>query len=141
MPRLLAMFLMMFLSISGARADGPGGTDSQTFQRIISEQIAAFRADDGARAYSYAAPMIRQMFPTPENFMAMVKQGYPMVYRPRSFSFGQAGPDSTGRPTQRVDIVGPDGQNYEAVYTMEQQPDGVWRINGCYLVKKPGLSA
>ena len=38
-------------------------------------------------------------------------------------------------------ILGPDGQNYEAVYTMERQPDGTWRINGCYLVKKPGLSA
>ncbi len=141
MLRVLAMFLMMFLSISASRADGLSDVDRQAFERIISEQIEAFRADDGVRAYSHAAPMIRQIFPSPGNFMAMVKQGYPMVYRPQSFRFGEAGPDTAGRPTQRVNIVGPDGQNYEAIYTMEQQPDGTWQINGCAIAKAPDVSA
>jgi Domain of unknown function (DUF4864) len=68
-----------------------------------------------------------------------VRKGYPQVYRPQSFRFGVAGPDAAGRPTQRVTIVGPDGQTYEAIYTMERQPDGAWQINGCMLVKAPGL--
>ena len=36
---------------------------------------------------------------------------------------------ASGRPIQRVTIVGPDGLNYEAIYTMERQPDGTWQIN------------
>lgn len=140
MLRLLAVLLMVLLPISAGRADAQSSADSQAFEQIISEQIEAFRADDGLRAYGYAAPMIRQIFPTPETFMAMVKQGYQPVYRPQSFRFGAAGPDSAGRPTQRVNIVGPDGQNYEAIYTMEKQPDGTWQINGCALVKLPDLN-
>lgn len=141
MLRVFAVLLMVLLPLSAGRAIAQSDADRQAFEKIISAQIEAFRADDGARAYGYAAPMIRQIFPTPETFMAMVRQGYPMVYRPQSFRFGPAGPDQAGRPTQRVEIVGPDGVNYEAVYTMEQQPDGTWQINGCYIMKAPDVSA
>ena len=97
--------------------------------------------DDEARAYSHAAPMIRQIFPDPDRFMGMVRQGYPPVYRPQTYSFGKAGLSASGRPIQRVTIVGPDGLTYEAIYTMERQPDGSWQINGCALVRSPDISA
>ena len=93
------------------------------------------------RAYSYAAPTIRQIYPTPDVFMNMVRKGYQQVYRPQSFKFGDAGFSASGRPIQRVTIVGPDGVTYEAIYTMEQQPDGTWQINGCAIVRAPDISA
>jgi hypothetical protein len=34
--------------------------------------------------------------------------------------------------------VGPDGQAVIALYVMERQPDGSWRINGVYLLQVPG---
>ena len=37
-------------------------------------------------------------------------------------------------------IVGPDGKDYEAVYTLELQPDGVWRITGVSLRASNSLS-
>lgn len=141
MRRFLAVLAALFMSISVASAQSLSEADKSTFQSIITGQIEAFRADDGARAYSYAAPMIRQIFPTPETFMRMVQQGYPQVYRPQSFRFGDAGFSASGRPTQRVSIVGPDGMSYEAIYTMEQQPDGTWAINGCAIVRAPDISA
>ena len=100
---------------------------SRPSSRVITGQIEAFRADDGARAYGYAAPMIKQIFPNPDVFMDMVRQGYQPVYRPQSFSFGEAGFSASGRPIQRVTVVGPDGITYEAIYTMERQPDGSWQ--------------
>ncbi|MGH6907587.1 MAG: DUF4864 domain-containing protein, partial [Aestuariivirga sp.] len=108
---------------------------------IITQQLQAFRADDGALAYSYAAPNIHQLFPTPDIFMRMVQQGYKPVYRAQSFSFGEAGGDPLGRPSQRVTITGPDGKIYEAVYSMERQSDGTWLIQGCTLLEVPGLDA
>jgi hypothetical protein len=85
--------------------------------------------------------MIKQIFPNPDVFMNMVRQGYQPVYRPQSFKFGQAGLSASGRPIQRVTVVGPDGITYEAIYTMERQPDGSWQINGCAIVRAPDLGA
>ena len=56
-------------------------------REVIEAQLDAFKRDDAARAFSYAAPGIRASFGTPENFMAMVRDGYAVVYRPRSVSF------------------------------------------------------
>ena len=140
--RLIMCLLAAFLTFAlPARAESLSPQDEADFRAVITDQITAFQADDVARAYSHAAPMIRQVFPDPDRFMAMVKQGYQPVYRPQSYSFGKAGFSASGRPIQRVTIVGPDGLNYEAIYTMERQPDGTWQINGCALVKAKDVSA
>ncbi len=137
---LLAIVLWGFMSVASL-ADSISATDKAEFQRIITAQINAFRADDGPTAYDFAAPVVRNIFPTPEIFMAMVKQGYPQVYRPQSFNFTEALIDPMGRPAQKMTVVGPDGKSYIALYSMEKQPDGTWRISGCTLLEIPGLDA
>ena len=53
-------------------------------------------------------------------------------YRPRAVVFGELRRvDST--VLQLVEVVGPDGALVLAVYEMEQQGDGSWRIAGCVL--------
>lgn len=141
MLRVFLAMIALAISIHAARAQAVSDADRQAFESVISAQIGAFRADDEPRAYGYAAPIIKQLFPTPERFMDMVKRGYQPVYRPQSYRFGKAEIDSAGRPIQRVMIVGPDGFSYEAIYTMERQPDGSWQISGCRLVKMPDYSA
>lgn len=140
MLRLIVLLVVMLFA-QQARAEGTPAADQSEFQRIITAQIEAFRADDGMTAYSHAAPIIKQAFPSPETFMGMVKKGYMPVYRPQSFRFREAKAEDAGQPRQRLTVVGPDGQTYEAVYTFERQPDGGWKINGCYLNKTPGLDA
>jgi hypothetical protein len=135
---LLALFVTFALPV---RADSLSASDEAAFRDVITDQIAAFEADDGARAYSHAAPTLKQIFPDADRFMGMVRQGYQPVYRPKSYSFGKAGFSASGRPFQRVTIVGPDGLTYEAIYTMERQPDGTWQISGCALVRSPDISA
>jgi hypothetical protein len=137
---ILAVVLWGFMSVASL-ADSISATDKAEFQRIITAQISAFRADDGPAAYDFAAPVVRNIFPTPEIFMAMVKQGYPQVYRPQSFNFTEALIDPKGRPAQKMTVVGPDGKSYIALYSMEKQPDGTWRISGCTLLEIPGLDA
>ena len=140
--RLVLGFLAIFMMLSSAvRAESLSADDKQAFQSVISGQIDAFRAEDGVRAYGYAAPMIKQIFPNPDVFMNMVRQGYQPVYRPQSFKFGDASLSASGRPIQKVTVVGPDGITYEAIYTMERQPDGSWQINGCAIVRAPEMGA
>jgi hypothetical protein len=137
---VLMITLLAFMTLT-ASAQSISATENSEFQRIIAAQINAFQADDGPTAYSFAAPVVRKIFPTPEIFMSMVKRGYGPVYRPKSFNFTEALIDPMGRPAQKMLVVGPDGKTYEALYFMEKQPDGTWRISGCTLLEIPGLDA
>ncbi|MFX4531941.1 DUF4864 domain-containing protein, partial [Acinetobacter baumannii] len=56
------------------------------------------------------------------------------VYRHQSFEFGEA-KVSNGQIAQRVQIVDEKGEAWEALYTLEQQPDGSLKITGCSLLK------
>ena len=60
--------------------------------------------------------------------------GYAAVYRPREVEFLELNEDR-GLVRQAVRLVGPDGSTVIAVYTMERQLDGVWKIAGVYLVQ------
>jgi hypothetical protein len=90
--------------------------------------------DDAQAAYSYAAPAIQGMFRQADIFMDMVRNGYTPVYRHRSFEFGEA-QAADGKIAQRVHIVDADGVPWEALYTLEVEPDGSVRISGCVLLK------
>ena len=141
MLRSILAIVLWGLMSAASLADSVSVVDKAEFQRIITAQITAFRADDGPAAYDFAAPVVRNIFPTPEIFMTMVKQGYPQVYRPQSFKFTEALIDPVGRPAQKMIVVGPDGKSYIALYSMEKQPNGTWRISGCTLLEIPGLDA
>jgi len=136
---LLRLLLVLGLLMPNlvARADEISRADQSAFQEIINDQIAAFNADDGFRAYSHAAPIIKQLFPSPDIFMSMVKQGYQPVYRQKSFSFAEV-LDDMGRPAQEVTIVDVNGQTWTAIYSFERQANGSWKISGCRLVRVPG---
>lgn len=125
-----------------ARADDAASVsaaDHQAIEQVITSQLNAFRRDAGDTAFSLASPKIRSIFGDASNFMAMVRQGYPPVYRPRSFAFEQV-VTINERIVQRVMFIGPDGTRALALYAMEREPDGTWRIDGCELTQPDGLT-
>jgi hypothetical protein len=103
-------------------------------QTIIRSQEEAFGRDDAAAAYAFAAPGIKSMFQTPDIFMSMVRNGYAPVYRHRSFEFGEA-KTYEGKLYQQVHIIDANGDAWEALYTIEPQDDGTFKISGCVLKK------
>jgi Domain of unknown function (DUF4864) len=133
---LLAVVLVTSLLAWRAPAAEPAVSeaDRAAIRLVIERQIEAFRRDDGAAAFGFAAPAIRRQFGTPEEFLRMVQRSYRPVYRPTEFSFGPL-VGLEGRLVQRVTVVGPDGTPVLALYIMEQQPDGTWLINGCILAE------
>ena len=118
-----------------------GDAEVRAAQGTIEAQLKAFQADDGALAYSYAAPGIKRIFPTVDIFMGMVESGYQSVRNPGGYSFGKTEMIGPGSIAQQVLITGSDGREYEALYTLELQPDGVWRITGVSLKASNALGA
>ena len=126
----------LFAAMAPARAEW---TDAEraSIQDVISRQLEAFKRDDGAAAFAFASPTIRRQFESPDRFLAMVREGYRPVYRPKAVTFGRL-VEASGAPIQEVLILGKDGVGYLAAYQMERQDDGSWRIAGCVLARGRG---
>jgi hypothetical protein len=127
-------FAILVAFLIGFGSPAFAADDVAAAQSVIRAQEQAFGSDDAAAAYSHAAPAIKQIFPRADIFMMMVQQSYPPVYRHKSFEFGEARVAS-GQIAQRVHIVDANGEAWEALYTLEQQPDGSFKITGCSLLK------
>lgn len=141
MPVLRGLLALCLLGAWGAAAlaqvqaqgtPGPGEQDAVT--RTIRAQMEAFKRDDGVEAFSYAAPAIREIFQTPDVFMQMVRGGYAPVYRPREVEFLEPRAEG-GEILQPVRVTGPDGESVIALYRMQRQADGTWKIAGVVLLR------
>jgi hypothetical protein len=132
---LLALLLILPAAV---RADDSavGAGDAAAIRAVISHQLGAFLHDDGASAFSDASPTIQQIFHDPDTFMQMVRTGYQPVYRASHVEFRDLGPVD-GKLVQQVYMVGPDGVAVTALYEMQRQPDGSWKINGCAIARAP----
>jgi hypothetical protein len=118
-------------------AQDVSAADAKAARMLIEAQLAAFAADDAARAFSYAAPAIQTIFGTPERFLSMVRDSYPVVYRPASVSFLQ--PEWVGgKLVQRVQMVDAAGAPWMVVYELERQNDRSWRISACVAGRSQG---
>ena len=138
---LLALAVLVFAlpaSTVAAAAD-VNEADRGAIRAVIEDQLAAFGRDDADAAFAHASPGIQTKFRTPEIFMHMVRTAYQPVYRPREVEFRDI-VEIDGVPVQHVFFVGPGGELVIALYSMERQPDGAWKIAGCSLVQAPDES-
>lgn len=129
--RILALLVAIFL---GSMLPAGAEEDVASGQAVIRSQEEAFGRDDAAAAYTFAAPGIKSIYQTPDIFMFMVRSGYAPVYRHRSFEFGEA-KTYEGKIYQQVHIIDANGDAWEALYTLEPQPDGTLKISACVLKK------
>ncbi len=132
MRLIAAMLTAAFLAMPAHAQEAP-------IQNTIRSQIEAFGADDFARAFTFASPTIKGLFGTADNFGMMVKNGYPMVYRPgniRMLELRQV----QGGLWQKVMITDEQGRTHVLDYQMVETADG-WQINGVQLLPSPGVGA
>lgn len=123
--------LFLAVSLSAVLATG-AFAQSTEIEANIAAQIQAFKADDFDTAFTFASPNIQRLFRNPENFGAMVRNGYPMVWRPSDFRFLELR-EIAGALWQKVMIVDGDGRVHILDYQMVQRDDG-WKINGVQLL-------
>jgi hypothetical protein len=132
--RYFILSLIVALGLSGAAR-----AEEAALQAVISSQIEAFLAEDVDRAYSFASPFIQRKFGTPETFGTMVREGYPMVWRPSDVTFLDA-EVIAGKLWQSVMLRGPAGKTWIVDYEMIELEDG-WKINGVQVREAPKVAA
>lgn len=129
--------LWIAAAVVAALLSGPLEADEATdIRAVIGDQIRAFEADDLSTAYSFASPTIQSIFPSPEIFGAMVRQGYPMIWRPSEVTYFDLRQEG-GKTVQRMGFRDAAGQMHLFDYEMRRGVSG-WRIEGVFPVRGGG---
>ena len=136
--RQLVLSLAIIAHLAGP-GQAQGANEAADIRGVISDQIEAFKSDDFNQAFRFAGPGIQGMFRTPENFGAMVRGGYPMVWRPQELRFGELR-EEAGVLWQRIIVRDSEGRAHVLDYRMGQYEDG-WRIDGVQMVRAPEVAA
>jgi hypothetical protein len=131
--RLPAALLALILATAAPAQTADG------IEMTIRSQMDAFLADDFATAFTFASPTIKGIFGTPDNFGAMVRQGYPMVHRPSDVRMLERRAVG-GTTVQRVMVTDAAGRTHVLDYQMIETPQG-WQINGVQLLPGVGVGA
>ncbi len=137
MKHFSALVLAVGLAI-GAAAPSLAEERSPAIEQVISSQFRAFLSDDFATAFTFAAPELQRFFQTPERFGAMVRNGYPMVWRPSKVEFMSL-ENIDGQLVQRVLIADAQGSYFIAEYTMIKSSGG-WQIRGVRIERSSEMS-
>ena len=130
---------MRYLFTAAIIATAPAYANETQIQTVIDRQIEAFQIDDFEAAFTFASPNIQRLFGSSERFGAMVRAGYPMVWRATRVEYlGLEQVD--GLLVQEVLITDQNGNLHVLEYQMIEGSNG-WRINGVQLRKAPEIGA
>lgn len=132
---LLAVAVVAGLAGAGVAQDA----EAPAIQGVIQNQMDAFLKENSAEAFNFASPMIQGIFGSPGNFGAMVRNSYPMIWKPSSVQYLGLRKEN-GLLLQRVLVKDASGAIFLFDYEMVPQPDG-WRINGVFPVREGGAGA
>ena len=106
--------------------------DWLAIQSVVEDQRAALVTGDARRAFAYASPALRQRFGNAPAFLAMVRRSYSPLLEARDAHLLE-GAVVDGRVIQPMQLVMPDDTVVVALYTMERQRGGAWRIAACMI--------
>ncbi len=109
----------------------------QELTAVIDGQLAAFRAGDYPKAYTFAAGGIKEMFPV-DHFEMMVKTAYPLIAGSAKAEYGLAF-DTGEDAVVNVTIEDAKGQRAQYQYTLSKEK-GVWKITGVVEQKPEGTT-
>ena len=138
MSRFFLPAVFLLAASTTTPAADVGRQDALAIHAVVADQLDAFTRDDARRAFSMATTRIREQFGTPEKFINMVRSAYPVIYRRQAVQFEK--PEIVaGEVILPVRMTDEQGRAWIALYPMQRQPDGSWRIDGCQLAKAPGL--
>jgi hypothetical protein len=121
-----------------ARATAEPGTDAlplaewTAIRNVIDEQLAALRRGDAERAFAFASDGIRERFGDAPTFLRMVRDGYAALLAARHVEYLQ-GAVIAGATIQPLRLVMGDDTVLVALYQMQKDDAGRWRIAGCVI--------
>ena len=120
--------LILIVLLKNVTFADEGSTAIEEVRFTISSQIDAFKKNDVKKAYTFAAPNIQAQFPNPDLFGLMVRNGYPIIWRPKSFKFTEF-KDLGETCVQRVLFQSYSGSLKSYDYILEKN-NNLWKIAG-----------
>lgn len=137
--RATQLIMVAFLGIwvLPASAGSLSPKDQRQIIEVVQAQLNAFAQDDAVKAFSFAAPNIRHLVGSAENFLEMVRTQYEIVYRPSSTTFMQPNGEA-GEAVMKVRMTDEDGDAWIATYTLQRQKNKTWKISGCAVASATG---
>ena len=108
--------------------------NSISIRDVIRQQIEAFKRNENSAAFDLATPEIQDQFRTSDIFFQMVIKNYAVILTHETWNFGNLTKIRNEEYIQTVNFYEKDGRVRKALYVMEQQPEGNWRIGGCKLI-------
>lgn len=129
---LLAVAYMTFAIAQERSAAAPSATDWIEIKQVIGAQREALISGDGERAFGFATPQLRDRFGNVATFMRMVREGYVPLLEARYSEFLE-GAVIAGEVVQPLRLVMADGTVLVAIYGVQRQADGAWRISACVI--------
>jgi len=146
-PAIRRTFVALALALLATVAFAQGGAgpshpaaEWEKIRGVVAAQREALVAGDGERAFAIATPALRRQYGSAAAFMRMVRSGYQALVDARYVEFLE-GAVIDGSTIQPLRLVMADGAVLVALYTMERQPDGAWRIAGCVIAPSTVKSA
>lgn len=127
--------LCLFMS-TAALAEEPR---NPMIEGVIQSQMEAFLADDVEGAFTYASPMIQNIFGSHQRFGAMVQQGYPMVWRHRDVRFLEL--RILGAELWQKVLITDNAGNLHLLDYQMIEAGGRWQINGVQILEMPQIGA
>lgn len=135
----LATGFALALWAAPAKSEPAADGDAAAVRGVIENQLDAFARDAWTEAFDYAGPGVRSAFGSAENFSRMVREGYPMVWRPADVTFLDAS-DEGAYIVQRLRVVDQAGDAFLLRYYLKEVV-GVWRIEAVDLERLPNTVA
>jgi Domain of unknown function (DUF4864) len=113
---------------------GQGVDPRAEMTRTVLDQLAAFRRDDWATAYTYASSGIQARFAL-EAFRQMVTTGYAPIARSARATVSRVEVLDASHGLVEVRVEGANGEIVDALYELVDE-QGSWRIEGV-LIQQP----
>lgn len=129
-------FVIIYGFLNAATPISDNNNVENTVKRIISSQILAFKQNNLEEAYSFAAPNIKRQFSDADKFGMMVKNGYPVIWEPKSYRFVKFSTNGK-RSIQRVIFKSANDALVTYDYLLEKF-NSEWTIAGVMLVNTDG---
>lgn len=119
--------------------DGISAADALAIHVAVQSQLDAFAQDDAAGAFELATADTQTRIGSPDRFLLLVKTHYNPIYRNRSALFSN--PELiAGETIQVVRLTDGDNKVWLAVYRMQWEPNGAWKIDGCQLLETTSIA-
>lgn len=139
---LYAAFLALVLGLAANAAAAQEDFDinaAREISLVVQSQLDAFSEDDAERAFSLATEATQNLAGTPGEFMRVIKQQFTPIYRHRAALFSK--PEIIGKHAlQVVQLTDHDNFVWIAIYQVEREGNGAWKVDGCQLFETKEMS-